>query len=84
MVLLTPNTLYNPWHDRIQLDIALINSALLWLTEAMRENQSVDAQTFWETCVEAVRTVKQKLAEGIMSPFNNYWLLNDTENQEAV
>lgn len=83
MVLLTANSLYNPRHDRIQLDMELIDSALLWLTEAMKENQSVEAQTLWEACVEVVRTVKQKFAEDITSPFNNYWLLNDTDNEEA-
>lgn len=83
MALLTANTLYNSWNDVIQLDIELVDSALLWLREAMRENQSVEAQTLWETCIEVIRTVKQKLAEGIMSPFNNYWLLNDPDSQEA-
>ncbi|OJJ06476.1 hypothetical protein ASPVEDRAFT_87774 [Aspergillus versicolor CBS 583.65] len=83
MVLLTANTLYNSWNHEIQLDIELIDSALLWLREAMRENQSVEAQTLWETCVEVIRTVKQKLAEGITSPFNSYWLLNDPDSQEA-
>lgn len=82
MVLLTANSLYNPRHDMIKLDMELIDSALIWLTEAMHENQSVEVRTLWETCVEIVRTVKQKLAEGITSPFNNYWLLNDTDNQE--
>lgn len=62
MVLLTANALYNSRHDKIQLDIELIDSALLWLNEAVRENQSEEAQALWETCVEAIRTVKQKLA----------------------
>ena len=61
MVLLTANTLYNSWHYNVQQDIELIDSALLWLNEAVRENPSEEAQAVRETCVEAVRTVKQKL-----------------------
>ncbi|KNG86963.1 hypothetical protein ANOM_004185 [Aspergillus nomiae NRRL 13137] len=76
MVLLTANTLYDSWHDKIQLDIELIDSALLWLNEAMKENQSTEAQALRETCVEAVRTVKQRLAEGITTSFSNHGLLN--------
>lgn len=72
MVLLTANTLYNSRHDKIPLDIELIDSALLWLNESMRERQSEDAQALRETCIEAVRTVKQKLAESITTLPSNY------------
>ncbi|KAB8259451.1 fungal-specific transcription factor domain-containing protein [Aspergillus pseudonomiae] len=82
MVLLTANTLYNSWHDKIQLDIELIDSALLWLNDAMKENQSKEAQALRETCVEAVQTVKQKLAEGITTSSSNRWLLNYPDNLE--
>lgn len=83
MVLLTANTLFNPWHGKIRLDIELIDSALIWLTEAMKESQSVEAQTLRETCIEAVGTIRQKLAEGITLPPNNHWLLDDPENVGA-
>ncbi|CRG86211.1 hypothetical protein PISL3812_03214 [Talaromyces islandicus] len=83
MVLLTVNTLYNLWHDKTQLDIELIDSALLWLNEDMKEIQSEEAQALRETCVEAVRTVKQKLAERVTTPFSNYWLLNHPENLKS-
>ena len=82
LVLLTANTLYNPSHDKVRLDIELMDSALLWLNEAMRENQSEEAQALRDTCVEAVRTVKQKLAGDITTPFESYWLLNSTDNLE--
>ncbi|KAE8414620.1 fungal-specific transcription factor domain-containing protein [Aspergillus pseudocaelatus] len=82
MVLLTANALYNPWHDKIQLDMELMDSALLWLNEAMRESQSEETQALRETCVEAVRTVKQKLAEDITTPLGDYWLLERPDNVE--
>lgn len=72
MVLLTANTLYNSRHDKIRLDIELIDSALIWLNEAMREKQSDEAQALRETCVEAVQTVKQKLAKSITTLSSNY------------
>jgi hypothetical protein len=72
--------LRNSWHDKAQLDIELIDSALLWLNEA--EIQSEEAQALRETCVKVVRAVKKKLAEGITTPFSNYWLLNHPENIE--
>ncbi|BCS29248.1 uncharacterized protein APUU_70818A [Aspergillus puulaauensis] len=83
MVLLTANALYNSRHDKIQLDIELIDSALLWLNEAVRENQSEEAQALWETCVEAIRTVKQKLAGSITTPSIDYWLLDDPGSLDA-
>ncbi|KAJ5675943.1 fungal-specific transcription factor domain-containing protein [Penicillium macrosclerotiorum] len=82
IVLLTANTLYNSRHYKIQHDIELVDSALLWLKEAVRENPSEEAQALQETCVEAARTVKQRLAEGITTPLSNYWLLNHPDNLE--
>ncbi|KJK65732.1 fungal transcription factor regulatory middle homology region [Aspergillus parasiticus SU-1] len=82
LVLLTANTLGNPSHNNIQLDIKLIDSALLWLNEAMRESQSDEARALRDTCVEAVRTVKQKLAGDFTTPFGNYWLLNHPDSLE--
>ncbi|KAE8140417.1 fungal-specific transcription factor domain-containing protein [Aspergillus pseudotamarii] len=82
MVLLTANALYNPWHDKIQSDMELMDSALLWLNEAMREHQSEETQALWDTCVEAVRTVKQKLAENITTPLGYYWLLSRPDSLE--
>lgn len=82
LVLLTANTLGNPSHNNTQLDVELIDSALLWLNEAMRESQSDEARALRETCVEAVRTVKQKLAGDFTTPFGNYWLLNHPDSLE--
>ncbi|KAE8336577.1 hypothetical protein BDV24DRAFT_178457 [Aspergillus arachidicola] len=82
LVLLTANTLGNSSHNNIQLDIELIDSALLWLNEAMRESQSDEARALRDTCVEAVRTVKQKLAGDFTTPFGNYWLLNHPDSLE--
>lgn len=82
MVLLTANNLYNMRHDKIQLDIELIDAALLWLDEVTREIQSEEAQALRQTCAEAFRTVKQKLAEEIAMSLDSNWLLDFPDNVE--
>lgn len=76
MVLLLANNLYYLQHDKVQTDIKLIDSALLWLNERVRENQSEAAQALHETCVEAIRTVKRRLTEAITAPLSDTWLLD--------
>jgi predicted solute-binding protein len=70
MVLLAANNLYNTRHDRFKQEIELIDGALLWLNEAMREFQSKEIKILRDTCVEAVRAVKRKHAEDI--PMSNW------------
>lgn len=80
MVLLAANNLYNMRHAEIQLDIELVDAALLWLNEALKEVQSEEIQGLWDTCIEAARTVKQKRAEDIVMSFGSGFLVNYLDN----
>lgn len=75
MVLLMANNLSNLHHDNIQPDSQLVDTALLWLNEAVNETQKEDARIPRNVCVEVIGVVRQKRAEAAATtPGNGLFL----------
>ncbi|RDW93678.1 Fungal transcription factor regulatory middle homology region [Aspergillus mulundensis] len=61
-MLLAANNLLDVRHSKVDLDMGLVDAALVWLDEIMVELASDAMRRFRGICMEAVRTVKQRRA----------------------
>ncbi|RFN54188.1 hypothetical protein FIE12Z_1314 [Fusarium flagelliforme] len=74
MVLLMANNLNNPQQAEFHQDTMHIDKALVWFQDFFKDNSSTMSDMLGDVCTEAIKTMKQRRAEDIVTTVGDNWL----------